>query len=96
MICSLVDEAERAATAFETIGLGQWARCLFESRMPLTSRVLLSTANNECTRGGSRAASSKCRSRKCDENAEDLHVDNRESTRVDCCPAELKKERMNE
>lgn len=64
--------------------------------MSLTGRVLLSTADNECARWSSRAASSKCRSRKCDENAEDLHVDNCYSTRVDCSPAELKEERMSE
>lgn len=77
MTCSLVDEAERAATAFETKDLGQRRACLFEEEISRTGRVFLSTADNKCTRGSSRTAGSKSKSRKVNKNAEDLHDGNR-------------------
>jgi hypothetical protein len=49
-----------------------------EEEISLTGRVLLSTANDESARGSTRTAEGVGKSRKVDENAEDLHVDNHE------------------
>jgi hypothetical protein len=51
--------------------------CLFEQGTSLTGRVLLSATNNECAGRSSRTAGSKGKSRKVDENAEDLHDSSR-------------------
>ena len=50
---------------------------MFKEEISRTGRVLLSTSDNKCTRGSSRTAGSKGKSRKVDENAEDLHDSSR-------------------
>ena len=59
--------------------------CLFKEEISRTGRVLLSTSDNKCTRGSSRTAGSKGKSRKVEKNAEDLHGGDREMVSVYWC-----------
>ena len=66
---------------------------MFIEEISLTGRVLLSAANDKCSRGSSRAADSKGMSHKGDKNAEDLHVGSRGMVCVCWCSTDSKRNR---